>query len=126
MTGRSIPEWIGATPDSKVPAAVKARIFLREDGRCHLSGWKITAADHWDLDHRKPLSMGGEHRETNLFPAVRDKHRRKTAAEAGPRAKADRVRAKHLGTKPKSGRPLTHPTLKRGFDGVVRPREGAR
>lgn len=106
MTGRSVAEWIGSSPDSKVPAHVKARIFLREDGRCHLSGRKITPADLWDLDHLKPLSMGGEHRETNLFPAIRDKHRLKTAAEAGPRAKADRVRAKHLGIAPKSKRKI--------------------
>lgn len=106
MAGRSVDEWIGASPDAKVPARVRARIFLREEGRCHLSGRKITAADEWDLDHRTPLSMGGEHRESNLFPAIRDKHREKTAAEAGPRAKADRVRLKHIGAWPKTKRPL--------------------
>ena len=102
MTGRSLPEWIGKTPDSKVPDHVRARIFLNADGMCHISGRKIGPADLWDLEHVIPLSMGGEHRESNLRPALRDKHREKTAAEAGPRAKADRIRKKHLGiTAPK-------------------------
>lgn len=99
---RSVPEWIGRTPDAKVPAYVRARIFVTHGGICYLSGRKIGPADKWDLEHVTPLSMGGEHRETNLRPALRDRHRVKTAAEATVRAKADRVRAKHLGLKPPS------------------------
>lgn len=109
MTGRTPPEWIGKTPDSKVPDHVRSRVFDNADGICHISGWKIGPADQWDLEHVTPLSMGGENRESNLRPALRDKHRLKTAAEAGPRAKADRIRKKHIGIKPKSrwtSRPL--------------------
>lgn len=101
MTGRTVPEWRGKSPDSKVPGHVRARIFVNANGLCHISGRKIGPADQWDLEHVTPLSMGGEHRESNLRPALRDKHREKTAAEAGPRAKADRVQKKHLGIKSK-------------------------
>ena len=34
---RSVPEWIGKTPDQKVPDRVKVRIFDREGGVCHIS-----------------------------------------------------------------------------------------
>lgn len=101
MTGRSVPEWVGSSPDAKIPRAVYARVFERFNGICQLSKRKIGAGEPWDLDHIRPLSMHGEHRESNLHPVLRDKHREKTAAEAGQRAKADRVRAKHLGIHPK-------------------------
>lgn len=102
MTGRSVPEWIGKTPDSKVPASVRARVFLTHGGKCHISGRVIRPGETWELEHVKPLSMGGEHRETNMAPALALAHREKTAQEAGVRAKADRIRLKHLGIYPKS------------------------
>ena len=45
MIGRAVEEWIGKTPDSKVPDRVKLRIWERECGRCHLSGRKILAGE---------------------------------------------------------------------------------
>lgn len=102
MAGRNVPEWIGKNPDAAIPATVRLRIFERAGGVCALSGRKITPADKWDVDHIKPLSMGGEHRETNLQPVLRDKHREKTASEAPARAKADRIRRKMQGLKPAS------------------------
>jgi 5-methylcytosine-specific restriction endonuclease McrA len=106
MTGRSVEEWRGKTPDSTPPASVRARVFLAHNGRCHISGRPIRPGDVWELEHVRPLSMGGENRETNLAPALSDAHREKTAAEAGVRAKCDRIRQKHLGIFPKSKRPL--------------------
>lgn len=103
---RSVPEWIGKTDDAKVPPRVKARIFLREDGRCHLTGRRIRVCDPWDLDHKIALINGGEHRESNLFPALRDKHREKTAEDVAVKTKTARVRAKHLGLWPKPIRKL--------------------
>lgn len=104
--GRSIEEWVGSTPDAKVPQVVQDRIFARAKGRCHISGIKIMPGDRWEVEHVKPLSMGGTHRESNLAPALIDKHKEKTAAEAGARSKADRIRRKHLGTWPASPTPL--------------------
>lgn len=104
---RSVPEWIGKTDDAKVPTSVRSRVFLTHGGKCHISGRTIRAGDKWELEHVRPLSMGGEHRESNLAPALADAHREKTAAEATSRAKADRMRAKHFGFwKSKSGRKI--------------------
>lgn len=114
--GRSVEEWVGKTNDTPVPARVKARVFLRYEGRCYLSGRKIGPGDAWEVEHVKPVwqSAPGEilNRESNLAPALKDAHRVKTAREATDRAKADRIRAKHLGIFPKSKRPLKS----RGFE----------
>ncbi|WP_245455762.1 hypothetical protein [Neorhizobium lilium] len=69
---RSVEEWCGRTDDAKVPARVKIRILERENFICHLTGAKIDPLrDEWDLDHKHALILGGEHREANLFPALR-------------------------------------------------------
>lgn len=93
---RALPEWVGKTPDTKVPDRVRVRIFDREGGRCWLSGIKIRPGDAWDLDHKVALINGGEHRESNLFPALRDKHREKTAEDVAEKAKTYAVRSKHV------------------------------
>ncbi len=116
---RGVPEWIGKHDDQKVPDRVRMRIFDREGGICHLTGEKIDPVrDEWDVDHKVALILGGEHRETNLFPAKREPHRRKTAVEMKVKAKIARTRKKHLGIdKPKSS--LSHPRFKRCMDGTV-------
>lgn len=120
---RSVVEWIGKTDDSVPPPHVRLRIFRDRDGVCHLTKTKIKVGDEWDCDHVKALEDGGENRETNLAPAHRWAHRKKTGVENSRRAKADRTAERHLGirSKPK-GRPLTHPTLRRTFSGQVVPR----
>jgi len=109
---RTVDDWVGRTDDAPVPARVRARVFERHGGRCAISGRKIAAGEPWDLDHRIPLSMGGLHAESNLQPVSADKHREKTAVEAGIRAKVDRVRLKHIGAWPKPKRRLQG----RGFE----------
>ena len=99
---RAVPLWSGKTDDSAIPQAVKLRIWVREDGRCSLTGRKIMPGEHFDYEHRQPLSMGGKHAEDNIVLALRDAHRRKTADEAKWRAKADRIALKHQGQFPKS------------------------
>lgn len=93
---RELPEWIGKTPDAKVPPRVRVRIFEREDGRCWISGRKIMPGDLWDLDHKVAMINGGEHRESNLFPALRDKHREKTREDVEEKSKTAAVKAKHV------------------------------
>lgn len=119
-TAREVPEWIGKTPDTPVPDRVRLRVFRAHGGICHISKRKIFPADKWDLDHVKALKNGGENRESNLAPALRDKHRQKTAADVAERAKTDSMSKRHLGIKKRST--LTHPTKVRGFDGRVRDR----
>ncbi|SHG78432.1 hypothetical protein SAMN02745157_4824 [Kaistia soli DSM 19436] len=105
IAGRRISEWIGATPDSPIPARVRARVFLAHGGVCHISGRKIAPGEAWDCDHVVALINGGENRESNLAPALRDKHREKTAGDVAIKSKVARIRAKHLGIYPK-GKPI--------------------
>lgn len=122
LGGRSVDEWIGKTPDSKVPDRVKERVFLRARGLCHISGRKIQAGEAWEVEHVKPLSLGGEHRERNLAPALCEAHKEKSRAEAKTRAKSNRVRRKHLGLKANKGRPMPGTKasgIRKRMDGTV-------
>ena len=85
---RAVPEWIGATPDTPVPPRVKVRVFDAYSGRCHWSGRKIAAGDKWDVDHVRALINGGENRESNLAPILRDKaHKEKTDRDVAEKVK---------------------------------------
>ena len=94
---RSVDEWIGKTDDAKVPPRVRLRIFERENSICHITGRKIQPGEAWQLEHKVALILGGEHRETNLFPALVEPHKKKTAEEMKVKAKTDAVRKKHIG-----------------------------
>mgnify|MGYP000844739463 CR=1 FL=1 len=96
---RTPDEWIGKTDDAKVPASVKVRVFEKYEGRCYLSGIKIEAGMLWELEHILALCNGGEHRESNMAPALVAPHKDKTRADRRLKAKNDRVRKKHLGLK---------------------------
>jgi 5-methylcytosine-specific restriction enzyme A len=102
MTGRSVPEWVGKTPDAKVPERVRQRIFKRHDGICHICGGPIQGKA-WDADHVKALDDNGEHRESNLAPAHKPCHLGKTAKENSTRAKAKRIEQKHTGARRPKG-----------------------
>lgn len=106
MTGRAVTEWVGKTPDSAIPPRVRLRLFERCNGVCALTGRKIQVGDEWDIDHKRALCNGGEHRESNLQVVLREPHRKKTAEDVSLKAKAARVRLKHIGAWPKSKRPI--------------------
>jgi 5-methylcytosine-specific restriction endonuclease McrA len=113
---RSVEEWIGKNDDTPVPPRVRLRIFDRDNGRCHLSGRKIRVGEKWELEHIVALCNGGEHRETNLAPALVKPHKAKTAQDRKIKAKDDRVRKKNSGIK---RRRRTIPGRK--FDGTPIP-----
>lgn len=96
---RSVEEWRGKTNDSPIPPRVRLRVFAAHMGRCYLSGRRIGPADAWEVDHIVALVNGGEHRERNLAPVLREKHREKTAEDVKQKAKNDRIRKRHLGIK---------------------------
>lgn len=102
MTGRSVPEWIGATPDSAIPKAVKLRIWERYGGRCAITGRKLQVGDAYDFDHILPLALGGEHRETNIQLVSREAHKEKTREDVGRIRKADRQGLKFRGLWPET------------------------
>jgi 5-methylcytosine-specific restriction endonuclease McrA len=105
MTGRSVKEWVGKTPDTPAPPRVRLRVFEAFDGKCGITGRKINVGDAWDLDHIQALANGGENRESNLQPALKEAHKAKTARDVAQKSKDRRVRQKHLGIH-KSATPL--------------------
>lgn len=102
---RAVTEWIGRTDDASVPPRVRLRIFTAHHGVCHLSGRKILPGERWELEHVVALCNGGEHRESNLAPALVAPHKVKTAKDVAEKAMTDRRRKKHLGIKTTS-RPM--------------------
>lgn len=128
MIGREVTEWIGSHPDAAIPPRVRLRVFERNGGKCHISGIKIMPGDLWDCDHIVALCNGGEHRESNLAPALRDKHRAKTAADVAERAKIDRIRKRHFGiTEPKrSWKTGRFSEFKQKVGGGIVPRDPSR
>jgi 5-methylcytosine-specific restriction protein A len=111
---RKTDEWIGKNADAAIPPRVRVRIFDRHNGCCHLTGRRIRAGEAWDCDHIGALVNGGEHRESNLAPALKAPHREKTAADVAEKAMVYRKRAKHLGLK----KPRTIRSWRR-FDGTI-------
>jgi 5-methylcytosine-specific restriction endonuclease McrA len=93
---RTVTEWIGKTDDAAIPPHVKLRIWDREKGVCYLSGRKIRAGEPYDFEHKVALCNGGEHRESNIFLALREKHKEKTAEDRAEKADIDAKRKKHL------------------------------
>ncbi|MBN9453215.1 MAG: HNH endonuclease [Bosea sp.] len=120
MTSRSVPEWIGKTPDAKIPPRVRLRVFERFNGICYLSGRKIAAGEPWECDHVVALVNGGEHRESNLAPALRDKHRQKTAEDVAEKSTVRRQALAHRGIRKRSSFPCSKDSpFKKKLDGSV-------
>lgn len=104
--GRSVEEWVGSTPDAKIPPRVLLRIFDRANGICHITGRKITPADKWQAEHIVALADGGEHRESNLAPALEGAHKVKSSEEAAIRAAVRARRKSHIGARVVPVKPL--------------------
>lgn len=90
-----------------ISRTLRARVFDKANGCCHLCGGKITASDAWDVDHVLPLALGGSDNESNFAPAHQVCHRGKTAVDVGMIRKADRQRAKFIGARPRRAWPGT-------------------
>ena len=113
---RSTAEWIGRSDDQAVPPRVRARVFLRDGGKCQECGRTIRPGDGWVCDHTVALINGGENREANLRTICGWCDRKvKTPADVREKSKVARVRAKNLGIKPTKGRSK----WKRKVDGTV-------
>lgn len=123
---RKTDTWVGKSDDAMPPPRVRLRIFEQYGGVCQLTGRKIQIGDEWDLDHRIALINGGANDEDNLWPVLREAHREKTAEDVKIKAKADRVRKKHLGIiRPKSRLPCGKDSpFKKRLDGSVVRRDG--
>jgi hypothetical protein len=73
---RSVPEWIGKTPDTQIPARVKLRIKARANNRCQ--SCKILVRGGGEFDHRPALINGGENRESKIEFLCRNCHVQRT------------------------------------------------
>ena len=127
-TARATEEWIGANPDTDIPPRVKIRLFERAGGRCQCCTRKIISPRDWQADHIVALINGGQNRETNLQCLCSWCHLAKTRNDVAEKAYSARVKAKHIGAKPKSSRPMPGSRasgFKRKMDGTVE-RRGAR
>jgi len=103
----------------------RRNLFLAHGGKCCVCGLPITFKN-WIVEHRVPLSMSGADDLSNIAPAHAHCAREKTSAEAGPRAKADRQGAVHVGAKVPKGRPMVgtkRSGFKRKMDGTVERRD---
>jgi 5-methylcytosine-specific restriction protein A len=123
---REVKEWVGATDDAKIPPRVKLRVFYRHKGICHVSGRKIAPGEKWDIEHVIALCNGGRHAESNLAPALREKHPEKTKADMAEKKINNRVRMKHLGIRKRKSRPMPGSRdsgIKKRMDGTVERRK---
>lgn len=96
---RSVPEWIGKDDNAKPPRHVRLRIYETHWGKCHISGRRIQPGEAWDCDHIIALCNGGENREANLAPALKEFHKAKTAADVAEKSRVARKRMNSLGIK---------------------------
>jgi 5-methylcytosine-specific restriction protein A len=85
----------------------RARIFTASEGVCHLCRGRIGVGEAWEVEHVIPYALTQDDSDGNLRPAHKKCHAVKTHTEDRPRiSKAERQRAKHLGTWPKSRTPM--------------------
>ena len=68
----------------------RAEVFRDAGGLCHLCSRKIAPGEAWEVEHRKPLALGGTNDPENLSPAHVDCHAGKSRAEIKIIRKADR------------------------------------
>jgi 5-methylcytosine-specific restriction protein A len=106
MSSRSVPEWIGKSPDEDVPKRVRIRVWDRASGHCEVCTRKLAPGDKWQADHTRAVINGGANRESNLRLICDWCHKAKTAEDVAEKAVTARVRSKHIGIKKKSGRAM--------------------
>lgn len=109
-----------------ITAKMRADIFMRHDGVCHLCNMKVVPGQDWDVSHEQPLEAGGRDDASNWLVAHRKCHRAHTSSVDMPLiAKVKRVRYRHLGIeKKKSSFPGgKNSKWKKRMDGTVVRRE---
>lgn len=107
-------------------AQQREAICVAHDWTCVICKSKIDPVrEKWILEHLLALAAGGTDTEDNMGPAHQKCAIEKTKDDLGIIAKINRVRAKHLGTKTKSSRPMpgtVRSGWKKKLDGTVERR----
>ena len=85
----------------------RLNLFLKRKGLCSDCSLKIDAGKAWDIDHVLPLALGGTNEPKNLQILCKPCHRSKTTkADIPAIAKTKRLKARHLGARSPSTRPI--------------------
>lgn len=79
-----------------------ARIFVARDGMCAICDLPIYDGEPWEVEHPDQLSMGGSDDDSKLTVVHVRCHKTKTRADAGDRAKRNRIITASYAAKPKS------------------------
>ena len=87
------------TARRKISPMKRLKVFEAASGRCHLCEQRIQIGQKWDVEHVRPLALGGADDADNMRPAHKDCHATKTKADAASWSKAKRCAAKHNGIK---------------------------
>lgn len=102
----------------------RAEVFRDAGGVCHLCSRKIAPGEKWEVEHIKPLALGGTNDPENLSAAHVDCHAGKSRTEIKIVRKADRQMKKAAGITT-SRNPLPgskRSKWKRRMDGTVEER----
>jgi 5-methylcytosine-specific restriction protein A len=114
------------TPRKHISTRERARLFLLHEGLCHICGNKIDGVrERWDVEHVIPFALTQDDSDENRKPAHYACHKPKTKDDVRMIRKSDRVRAKHIGAKAPTRRPLPgsrNSPFKIKLDGTIVPR----
>ncbi len=89
-----------------------AKLLKRQKGKCQQCGLTFKDSDRWEIDHIKPLSLGGKDRWENLQLLHKHCHDVKTANDGSSRVhdkdgiaeEPDEVKSRSSGSEDESGR----------------------
>lgn len=101
------PVDVGTTSRGSMSRSRRLRIWEANGGICVLCGQKIDGVrQRWIVEHIRALELGGEDTDANCGPAHEYCAAEKTRIDHITTAKAKRIKARHLGIRKPTSRPL--------------------